>query len=193
VRIRVCDPTRHTSSNLTSVFDPSCSHGCSYRSPPNANWRHLEPQLMHRNDRRARLLLPLCTLCKGTGQKGYFSLVPTPRKALQHKAFDRVERGLPHPNTLTIQLPPVFIRLRPTGLPGTVKECVLQIVSARLNDGVHQVSKAEIALAIRQVGGSVSRSGLKLALAEMSEGTNRVPPRLRRVAPGRYTLRSAAT
>lgn len=104
-----------------------------------------------------------------------------------------MERGLLHPNSVAIQLPPVVIGLRPTGLPGTIKECVLQLVSARLDDGVHQVSKAEIALAIRQVAGSVSRSGLKLALAEMSEGTNRVPPRRRRVAPGRYTLRRAAT
>jgi len=101
-----------------------------------------------------------------------------------------VERGLPHPNTVTIQLPPVFIGLRSTGLPGTVKEFVIHVVSARSAHGAHHVAKAEIALAIRQVGGSVSRSGLKLALAELSEGTTRMTPRLLRVSPGRYAMRS---
>ena len=92
-----------------------------------------------------------------------------------------MERGLPHPNTLIVQLPPVFIGLRSTGLPGTVKEYVMHVVSAQSANGAHHVAKVEIALAIRYAGESVSHSGLKLAGAELSEGTNRVPPRPRRV------------
>lgn len=101
-----------------------------------------------------------------------------------------MERGLPHPNTLTIQIPTVFIGLRPTGLPGTIKEFVMNVVSAQLGEGVHEVAKIEIARAISQAGGSVSRTGLKLALAELSEGTTRFPPQLIRVSPGRYALRA---
>ena len=101
-----------------------------------------------------------------------------------------MERGLPHPNTSTVQLPTVFIGLRPTGLPGTIKEFVMNLVSAQLNEGVHDVAKFEIARAISQGGGSVSRTGLKLALTELSEGTTRFPPRLLRVSPGRYALRT---
>lgn len=100
------------------------------------------------------------------------------------------ERGLPHPNTLTLQLPTVFIGLRPTGLPSTVKEFVISVVSARLGQGVHDVAKVEIAEAIRRAGGSVSRSGLKLALAELCQGTARVPPLLLRVSPGRFNMRT---
>jgi hypothetical protein len=100
-----------------------------------------------------------------------------------------VERGLPHPNTLTIHIPNLFIGLRPTGLPGTVKEFVMGLVSAQLSEGVHDVAKVEIAAAISRAGGSVSRSGLKLALSELSEGTIRLPPRLLRVSPGRYAMR----
>jgi hypothetical protein len=40
----VGDPTKHTSLNLISVFDPGCLHGCLYRSPSMANWGRLEPQ-----------------------------------------------------------------------------------------------------------------------------------------------------
>jgi hypothetical protein len=65
----------------------------------------------------------------------------------------------------------------------------MNLVSAQFGEGVHDLAKVEIANAIKQAGGSVSRSGLKLALAELSEGTGRFPPRLLRVAPGRYTLR----
>ena len=102
-----------------------------------------------------------------------------------------MEPGLPHPNTLTIQLPTVFIGLRPTGLHSTVKEFVMDLVSAQLGDGVHDITKVEIAKAISRAGGTVSRSGLKLALAELSEGTIRLPPRLLRVSPGRYVMRNA--
>ena len=91
---------------------------------------------------------------------------------------------------LAIQIPTVFIGLRPTGLPGTIKEFVMKVVSARLGEGVHEVAKVEIARAISQAGGSVSRTGLKLALAELSEGTARFPPQLIRVSPGRYALRA---
>ena len=101
-----------------------------------------------------------------------------------------MERGLPYTNTLTIKIPTVFMGLRPTGLPSTIKEFVLKVVSAQLGEGVHDVAKVEIARAISQVGGSVSRTGLKLALAELSEGTIRVQPRLIRVSPGRYVLRA---
>src|ERR1019366_10204589 len=111
-------------------------------------------------------------------------------KGHTNKGLSSVERGLPHPNTVTIQLSPVFIGLRSTGLPGTVKEFVIYVVSARSAHGAHHVATAEIALAIRQDGGSVSRSGLKLALAELSEGTTRMTPRLLRVSPGRYAMRS---
>jgi hypothetical protein len=100
-----------------------------------------------------------------------------------------VERGLLRPNTLTIQLPAVFIGLRPTGLPGSVKEFILHVLSAQLDEGMYVVSKADIALAIGQARGSVSSSGLKLVLAELWQGTTRAPPRLLRVAPGRYTMR----
>jgi hypothetical protein len=102
-----------------------------------------------------------------------------------------VERGLLHPNTLTIELPAVFIGLRPTGLPSNIKEFVMNVVSAQLGDGVHDIEKVEIAKAISRAGGSVSRSGLKLALAELSEGTTRLPPRLFRVTPCRYAMRNA--
>ena len=68
----------------------------------------------------------------------------------------------------------------------------MNVVSAQIAKGAHDVAKAEIAEAIRLAGGLVSRSGLKLALAELNEGTNRVSPILRRVSPGRYTLRSDA-
>ena len=64
------------------------------------------------------------------------------------------------------------------------------IVSARLAEGAHSVTKAEIAVGIRQAGGSVSRTGLKLALTELSEGTIRVQPRLLRVSAGRYIMRN---
>jgi len=104
-----------------------------------------------------------------------------------------VERGLPHPNTLTIQLPAVFIGLRPTGLRGTVKDFVMNVVTAQLGEGAHDVAKVEIAKAISRAGGSVSRSGLKLALTELSEGTTRLPPRLLRVSPGRYAMHSDGT
>jgi len=67
----------------------------------------------------------------------------------------------------------------------------MNVVSAQLGDGVHEIARAEIAKAISRAGGSVSRSGLKLALAELSEGTIRFPPRLLRVSPGRYTIRNA--
>ena len=100
-----------------------------------------------------------------------------------------MERGLPYTNTLTIKIPTVFIGLRPTGLPGTIKEFVMKVVSAQLGEGVHDVAKVEIARSISQAGGSVSRTGLKLALAELSEGTTRVQPQLIRVSPGRYALR----
>ena len=102
-----------------------------------------------------------------------------------------MERGLLHPNTLTIELPAVFIGLRPTGLPSTIKEFVMNVVSAQLGDGVHDVAKVEIAKATSRARGSVSRSGLKLALAELSEGTTLSPPRLLRVSPGRYAMRNA--
>ena len=101
-----------------------------------------------------------------------------------------MERGLPYTNTLTIQIPTVFIGWRPTGLPGTIKEFVINVVSAQLGGGVHDVAKVEIARAISQAGGSVSRTGLKLALAELSEGTIRVQPQLIQVSPGRYALRA---
>ena len=104
-----------------------------------------------------------------------------------------MERGLPHPNTLTIHIPNLFIGSRPTGLPGTVKEFVMGLVSAQLSEGVHDVAKVEIAAAISRAGGSVSRSGLKLALTELSEGTTRLPPRLLRVSPGRYAMHSDGT
>jgi hypothetical protein len=95
-----------------------------------------------------------------------------------------VERGLPHPNTLTIKLPSVFIGLRTTGLPCTVKEFVISAMSAQLDEGVHDVSREEISLRILQAGGSVSRSGLRLALAELVDGTPKVRPRLRHVRTG---------
>ena len=62
----------------------------------------------------------------------------------------------------------------------------MNVVSAQFGDGVHEVAKVEIAKAISRAGGSGSRSGLNLALAELSEGTTRLPPRLLRVSPGRY-------
>ena len=104
-----------------------------------------------------------------------------------------MERGLPYTNTLTIQIPTVFIGLRPTGLPGTIKEFVMNVVSAQLGEGVHDVARVEIARAISQAGGSVSRTGLKLALAELSERTTRVQPQLIRVSPGRYALRARSS
>lgn len=104
-----------------------------------------------------------------------------------------MERRLPHPNTAIIKIPTVFIGLRPTGLAGTIKDYVMHTVSARSANGARHVAKVEIAPAIRQAGGLVSRSGLKLALAELSEGTNRALPRLLRVSPGRYALRSGET
>ena len=64
----------------------------------------------------------------------------------------------------------------------------VNVLSTQLDVGVHQVSKAEIALAVRLAGGSVSRSGLKLVQAELCEGTTRARPRLLRVALGRYTM-----
>lgn len=100
-----------------------------------------------------------------------------------------MERGLPRPNTLTIQLPTAFIGLRRTGLPCTVKEYILDVVSTQVDKGGHQVSKAEIAQAIREAGGSVTHSSLKLALSELSDGTTRLPPRLCKVGPGRYVAR----
>jgi len=63
----------------------------------------------------------------------------------------------------------------------------MNLVSAQLGDGVHDVAKVEIAKAISRAGGTVSRSGLKLALTELSEGTIRASPRLHRLSPGRYT------
>lgn len=63
-------------------------------------------------------------------------------------------------------------------------------VSAQMGESVHDVARVEIARAISQAGGSVSRTGLKLALAELSEGTTRVLPQLIRVSPGRYALRA---
>ena len=104
-----------------------------------------------------------------------------------------VERGLPYTNTLTIQIPTVFIGLRPTGLPGTIKEFVMKVVSAHLGEGVHDVAKVEIARVKSQAGGSVSRTGLKLALFELSEGTARVQSQLIRVSPGRYALRARSS
>ena len=101
-----------------------------------------------------------------------------------------MERRSPYTNTLTIQIPTVFIGLRPTGLPGTIKESVMKVVSSQLDKGVHEVAKVEIARALSHAGGSVSRTGLKLALAELSEGTTRVQPRLIRVSPGQYALRT---
>ena len=70
-----------------------------------------------------------------------------------------MERGLPHPNTPTIQLPRVFIGLRPTGLSGTVKEFVMNVVSAQFGDGVHEVAKVEIAKAISRAGGRLADPG----------------------------------
>jgi hypothetical protein len=99
-----------------------------------------------------------------------------------------VERGLPHPNTLSIQLAPLFIGLRLTGLRGTIKEFDLEAVSTQLDKGVHQISEAEIERAIHEAGGSVSRSGLKLALTELSDGTTSLP-RLRKVGPRKYVAR----
>ena len=101
-----------------------------------------------------------------------------------------MELRLPSTDTLTIQIPFVFIGLRPTGLPGTTKEFIMKVVSAHLGEGVHDVANGEIARAVSQAGGSVSRTGLKLALAELSEGTYRVQPRLIRVSLGRYALRA---
>lgn len=63
----------------------------------------------------------------------------------------------------------------------------MHVMSAQLVEGRHQVTKAEITNAIRRAGGTVSRSGLKMVLTELSEGTIRASPRLHRVSPGRYT------
>jgi hypothetical protein len=69
----------------------------------------------------------------------------------------------------------------------------MKVVSAQFGEGVHDVTKMEIAKSISRAGGAVSRSGLKLALSELSEGTSRIPPRLLRVSPGRYAMRSDET
>lgn len=97
-----------------------------------------------------------------------------------------MERELPHPNTLTIQLPTVFIGPRPTRLPVTVREFVLHVVLAGLDEGAHQVSRAEIAQAIGQAEGLVCRSGLRLALVELCAGTVRESLRLARVSTSKY-------
>jgi hypothetical protein len=61
-------------------------------------------------------------------------------------------------------------------------------VSAKLDEGVHDVCREEISLWILQAGGSVSHSGLRIALAELVDGTPKVQPRLRRVSTGLYTM-----
>src|ERR1019366_2751943 len=66
-------------------------------------------------------------VCHLAGSKGH-----------TNKGLSSVERGLPHPNTLSIQLAPLFIGLRSTGLRGTIKEFVLNAVSTQLDKGVHQ-------------------------------------------------------
>lgn len=69
----------------------------------------------------------------------------------------------------------------------------MDVVSAHSRQGVHVVAKVEIAKAISRAGGSVNRSGLKLALSELSEGITEVPPRILRVSSGRHTMRSDET
>ena len=66
----------------------------------------------------------------------------------------------------------------------------MKVVTAQMGEGVHDVAKVQIVRASSQAGGSVSRTGLKLALAELSEGTSHVQPQLIRVSPGRYALRA---
>ena len=100
-----------------------------------------------------------------------------------------MERGLPHPNTLTIQLPSVFIGLRPTGLAVSVKDFVMDRMAAKLDEGGHDVAREDIAHWILQACGSVSRAGLRLTLAELVDGTPKVQPRLRRVSTGVYAMR----
>jgi hypothetical protein len=100
-----------------------------------------------------------------------------------------VERGLPHRNTFCVKIPAVFIGHRTTGLAISVKEFVMDRVAAKLDEGVLDVSGEDISLWILQAGGSVSRSGLRFALAELVEGTPKVQPRLRRVSTGLYAMR----
>ena len=127
-----------------------------------------------------------------TGDRESYRGPPVPQ-VRRCEFYNEVERGLPYTNILVIQIPTVFIGLRPTGLPGTVKEFVMKVVSAQLDKGVHDVARVEIARAMSQAGGSVSRTVLKLALAELSEGTTRLPLRLIRVSPGRYALRARSS
>jgi hypothetical protein len=100
-----------------------------------------------------------------------------------------VERGLPDPNTLCVKIPAVFIGLRTTGLAVSVKDFVMDRVAAKLDEGVLDVSREDISFWILQAGGSVSRSDLRLALAELVEGTSKDQPRLRRVSTGLYAMR----
>jgi hypothetical protein len=61
---------------------------------------------------------------------------------------------LPHPSTLIVKLPRVFIGLRSTGLPSTVKEFVIHIVSARMANGLHSgsgCSKMGVDIVIKRV------------------------------------------
>ena len=78
---------------------------------------------------------------------------------LRGSAF--LERGCPHPNTLTIPLPSVFIEFRPTGPTGAAKDLATQTASDRLLKGVHQATRVEFAAASRHAGRSVSRSGAR--------------------------------
>ena len=90
---------------------------------------------------------------------------------------------------MTIQLPTVFIGLRPTGLAVSVKDLVIDRVAVKLDEGVNDVSREDIAHWILQAGGSVSRTGLRLALAELVDGTPKVEPRFRHVSTGVYAMR----
>ena len=75
----------------------------------------------------------------------------------------------------------------------SVREFVMHEVSARVAAGEMEVRHRDIAEAIKANGGSVSRTGPKLALAELREGTSAHTPRLVRTAPDRYTLFEAAS
>lgn len=101
-----------------------------------------------------------------------------------------VERGRLHPNTLTLQLPRQSLSVRSTGLSVPIREFVMATVSARFAQGETEVRKRDIAEHIKRSGGSVSRSGLKRALAELRDEAQGAGAGLARSAPGIYVSRS---
>jgi hypothetical protein len=96
-----------------------------------------------------------------------------------------VEQGLVHPNTPTIRLPRQSLAIRRTGLEVGQRQFIAHFIEqASANGG--SVTRTDIKSAVHSVGGTISRTALQLALAELLNPNHPDGGRVCRVSFGRY-------